>query len=37
MFIKYFNTSKLEEIYMWNLLIQVKSNSMRDEKSRQAN
>lgn len=36
MFIKYLNTSKLEEIYMWNLLLQVKRNSMR-EKSRQAN
>lgn len=37
MFIKYLNTSNLEEILMWNFLNQVKSNYMREEKSRQAN
>lgn len=37
MFTKYLNTSKLEEILMQNFLKQVKSNSIREEKSRQAN
>lgn len=36
MFINNLNTSKQQEIYIWNSLIQVKRNSMRKEKSRQA-